>query len=75
MDIETLLRRIHSKGTRHNMRTAIDNEGRVRLYLTDGDIQHEYIMVGDRFVEPPVKPPTQICAPSGVDSFRGMESC
>jgi hypothetical protein len=77
MDIETLLRRLHLEGTHHNIRTAIDAEGRVRLYLTEGDTRHEYIMVGDRFIEPtepPAKPPTQTFTPVGVDSFRGMES-
>jgi hypothetical protein len=72
MDIESLLRKLHKGSNRQDVHTALDEEGRVRLYITEKDIRHEYIMVGDRFIEPPTKAPTQRLTPAGVDAFGGM---
>ena len=73
MDIESQLRTLHALYPSRGIRTSFDNEGRIRAHIMcKNGKEVEYIVVGDRFVEPPTKPPTQTCAPVGMDVFGGM---
>lgn len=68
MDIESQLRTLHAIFPSRGVRTCIDSEGRIRIYILHDGKEIEYIVVGDRFIEPPTKPPTQQLAPTGLDA-------
>lgn len=74
MDIETKLRRALA-GSRAPAVVPLDvwinDEGRVVVSTQPGD-DPEYVVVGDKLIPWPVKPPPQRLGVEGFDSHQGM---
>lgn len=76
MDIETALRR-HLREAADDQKVAVwvNNEDRMMLTITNADgSQTEFVVVEDKLIPWPVKPPAQRVAAEGFNAHKGMGS-
>jgi hypothetical protein len=67
IDIETILYAQLLKSSRLEAMLTRNQKDRVVLTINHDGVDYEFIAVGNGFVPRPPKPPTQVCAPIGVD--------
>ncbi len=68
MDVEHAIRRMD----RPEVGVSLNDENRIMLTLTSGEETLEFVLVEDRLIPWPVKPPAQRVAIDGIDAYRGM---